>query len=144
MSTDQTSNHPIVLYDGVCGVCNRFVQFVLTRDPLGRFRFASLQSRFAARVLGQHGRDPSDLSTIYVVVREGEGTPQLLQKASAVLFILARLGGLWMLCRPLAWCPVSALDVMYDLLARRRYRILGRLDRCAVPSEEWKERFVEV
>lgn len=143
MSTSQTSNHPIVLYDGVCGLCNRFVQFVLARDPLGQFRFASLQGRFAAHLLGQHGKDSRDVSTIYVVVPEDEGNIRLLQKARAVLFILVRLGGLWMFCRPLAWCPVSALDLMYDLLARWRYRIFGRLDTCAVPSEKWKGRFLE-
>jgi len=60
--------HPILLYDGVCGLCNRLNQFVLKRDPTGIFRFASLQSELAARILQRHGADATDLDTVYVVV----------------------------------------------------------------------------
>jgi predicted DCC family thiol-disulfide oxidoreductase YuxK len=60
--------HPIILYDGVCGLCNRLNQFVLRRDREGTFRFAWLQSPLAARILAQHGANPQDLDTVYVVL----------------------------------------------------------------------------
>src|SRR6202040_495149 len=60
--------NPIVLYDGVCGLCNRTVQFVLKRDRAAIFRFASLQSPLASRILAGHGKDASDLDTVYVVL----------------------------------------------------------------------------
>ena len=61
-------SHPILLYDGVCGLCNRFVQFILRRDRDAVFRFAALQSAFAATILARHGANPSALDTVYVVV----------------------------------------------------------------------------
>src|SRR3954466_1711643 len=84
---------PIILYDGVCGLCNRLTRFVIRRDPRGRFRFASLQSPFAAEVLARHGKDPRVLDTLYVVLDHGGPSERLLRKARAGLFILAEIGG---------------------------------------------------
>src|SRR5579863_10454909 len=88
-------SHPIVLYDGVCGLCNRFIQFVLRRDPSGFFRFASLQSPLAASILARHGQHPEALDTVYAVL--DCDTPQefLIARSDAILFVLAQLGGLW-------------------------------------------------
>ena len=84
--------HPILLYDGVCGLCNRMNQFVLRRDPDGTFSFASLQSSLAARILARHGADPQDLDTVYVVVNYELPDEQLLARSDAVIFILKQLG----------------------------------------------------
>ncbi len=84
--------HPIVLYDGVCGLCNRLVQFILRRDPAGVFRFASLQSGMAARVLARHGVDARDLDTVYVVLDYDTADELLLARSDAVIYILRHLG----------------------------------------------------
>ena len=84
--------HPILLYDGVCGLCNRLVQFILRRDPDGLFRFAALQSELAGRILARHGVDAQDLDTVYVVVDYGLREEDLLARSDAVVFILRHLG----------------------------------------------------
>ena len=85
-------SHPILLYDGVCGLCNRFVQFILQRDAAAVFRFASLQSPLAARILTRHGADPADLDTVYVVVNYDLPDEHLLARSDAVIFVLKHLG----------------------------------------------------
>jgi predicted DCC family thiol-disulfide oxidoreductase YuxK len=84
--------HPIILYDGICGLCNRVNQFVLRRDPEGVFRFASLQSAVAGRILARHGANPEDLDTVYVVVDYELPEERLLPRSDAVIFILKQLG----------------------------------------------------
>jgi len=85
-------SNPILLYDGVCGLCNRFVQFILRRDAAGVFRFAALQSGLAGRVLGRHGKDARDLDAVYVVVDYELPGERVLARADAVIFILGHLG----------------------------------------------------
>jgi predicted DCC family thiol-disulfide oxidoreductase YuxK len=91
-SASESIAHPILLYDGVCGLCNRLVKFVLRRDPAGMFRFASLQSGFAGTVLARHGADTRDLDTVYVVVNCDLADEHLLSRSDAVVFILRHLG----------------------------------------------------
>ncbi len=89
--------HPIILYDGVCGLCNRLNQFILRRDPDAIFRFASLQSPFAERILSRHGANPQDLDTVYVVVnldltnhdlaKEAQPDERLLPRSDAIIFV---------------------------------------------------------
>lgn len=86
------SGHPILLYDGVCGLCNRLVQFILRRDAEGVFRFASLQSGLAGRILARHGADARDLDTVYVVVDYELPEEQMLPRSDAVIFILRQMG----------------------------------------------------
>lgn len=83
--------HPILLYDGVCGLCNRLVQFILRRDAAGVFRYASLQSEFAARILARHGADGRDLDTLHVVLDYDTTGELLLARSEAVIFILRHL-----------------------------------------------------
>ena len=85
---------PVLLYDGVCGFCNRLVQFVLRHDDKKIFRFAALQSSFGSRVLTQHGVDTSATNTAYVLV-SGEEGQVLLQRSAAILFVMGRFGGIW-------------------------------------------------
>jgi predicted DCC family thiol-disulfide oxidoreductase YuxK len=86
--------HPVLLYDGVCGFCNRLVQFVLRHDRERIFRFASLQSSFGSRVLTLHGVDSSGMRTAYVL-ESGDQGQELLQQSEAILFVMGRLGGIW-------------------------------------------------
>lgn len=134
----------IILFDGVCGLCNGFVAFVWPRDRHRRFRFAPLQSGAARAILARHGRDATALDTVIVVVDPGMPSERLLDRSAAGLHVLAALGGGWALvARLLGWLPRPLLDLAYRLLARNRYRLFGRLDACAVPGPEHRERFIE-
>jgi len=134
--------HPIILYDGVCGLCNRLNRFVLARDPAARFRFAALQSPLAAEILGRHGRDPRDLDTLYLVLASGQPEERLLQKSEAALWILRELGG-WRAAGLLRIVPRRVRDLGYDLVARTRYRLFGRYDTCPLPDPRHRARFLD-
>jgi len=137
--------HPILLYDGVCGLCNRLNQFVLRRDPAGIFRFASLQSALAARTLSRHGADATDLDTVYVVVNPDQPDEYLLARSDAAIFVLKQLGGFWGLLGFVAqFKPRFLRDLGYRVVARNRYRFFGRSETCFLPSSENRGRFLDV
>ena len=136
--------HPVLLYDGVCGFCNRVVQFALHHDHEKVFRFASLQSSFGSRVLTQYGVDASALTTVYVLASGDEGQ-LLLQRSEAILFLMGRFGGIWrMLAQMARLLPLGIRDSAYNLIARHRYRIFGRYDSCPLPSAADRERFLQL
>ena len=140
---DDPSN-PILFYDGVCGLCNRLVQFVLRHDSRDRFRYASLQSQFAEEVLKQFGADPRDLDTVYVVLNHGRPDARLAERSDAVVLILRELGGIWKpLSFPLRLLPRWLRDWKYDLVARYRYRVFGKYDSCPLPQEKDKRKFLD-
>jgi len=127
----------VIFYDGVCGLCDRTVRFVLARDSARRFRFAALQSDYAAAALAAHGRDARDLDTVCVL--DGE---RLHIKSDAVLAILERLGGVWRLASLARLLPRALRDLGYDWVVRNRYRWFGRFDQCALPPPELRDRFL--
>jgi predicted DCC family thiol-disulfide oxidoreductase YuxK len=145
-------DHPILLYDGVCGFCNWAVRFILKHDRDGVFRFASLQSEWAKRVLARHGADASRLDTLYVVLNYPEqpdviplGQESLLSRSDAVLFVLNELGGIWRtLGRVLRVLPRAVTDWGYRTFARYRYSLFGRYDSCPLPSEATRSRFLDL
>jgi predicted DCC family thiol-disulfide oxidoreductase YuxK len=128
---------PVILYDGLCGLCDRYVQFVLRYDQRRRFRFAPLQGAFAARALARHGMLPSGPSLDSVVLVEEAGLPteRLRVRSDAVLAIVEELGGAWRLTTFLRVIPRPLRDAVYRLIARMRHRLFGRLDACAVPAD---------
>ena len=134
---------PLILYDGVCGLCNRLNRFVLARDPSGRFRFAALQSPLAGGILTRHGRDPRDLDTLYLVLGHGRPDERLLWKSDAVLWILRALGGPWRGAGALRVVPRGLRDLGYDLVARTRYGLFGRYDACPLPDPRHRARFLD-
>jgi predicted DCC family thiol-disulfide oxidoreductase YuxK len=134
---------PIILYDGVCGLCNRLNRFVLARDPAGRFRFAALQSALAREILARHGRDPRDLDTLYLVLGYGRADERLLRKSDAALWILGALGGRWGAAAALRVLPARVRDLGYDLVARTRYRLFGRYESCLLPEPRHRTRFLD-
>ena len=141
--------HPIILYDGVCGLCNRLNQFVLRRDREGIFRFAWLQSPLAARILAHHGANPQDLDTVYVVLnhdltKEAEPDELLLPRSDAVIFVLKRLGGIWkVLGLFVQLLPRRLRDWGYRIVARKRYRAFGRFETCMLPSAGDRGKFID-
>ncbi len=136
------ADQPLVLYDGVCGLCNRTVRFVLRRDKRGVFRFAPLQSDLGQELLQRHGRDPRELQTIYVVLERGTSAEHLLNRSAAAQEICRRLGGIWRLCAVFNVLPRSWRDALYDFVARRRYRWFGKYESCPLPRPEERERFL--
>jgi predicted DCC family thiol-disulfide oxidoreductase YuxK len=134
----------ILLYDGVCGLCNRFVQFILRHDRNAIFRFASLQNPFAARILARHGINPTDLDTFYVVLDYDLPNESLLSRSDAVAFVLKQLGGPWSpAAHLLQLLPKFLRDPAYNAVARHRHRIFGRLDVCTVPRDADHKRFLD-
>ena len=137
-------SNPILLYDGVCGLCNRLVQFTLRHDHQNLFRFASLQSPFAAQILARYGVSASDLNTFYVLVQYEQGDEQLLGGSDAVPYVLTELGGGWRACGSLwKWLPRSIRDVLYALVARNRYQFFGKLDACPMPDVRHRSKFLD-
>lgn len=134
----------LILYDGVCGLCNGFVRFLLPRDRHDRLRFASLQSGFARDLLARHGEDARDLGTVYVVVNGRDGGVRLLRKSRAVLHVVRGLGGMWRVAALLAVCPPGLLDAGYDLVAKNRYRLFGKYEACLMPDPKWRDKFIDV
>lgn len=134
----------LILYDGVCGLCNHFVQFVVKHDPNARFRYASLQSKTGQALLTKHGRDPNVVDTV-VLVRDYE-TPSenILVKARAGLFILRSLGWPWKIFYAYNILPAFFLNFFYDIMAKWRYRLFGKHDTCRIPTPEERRRFIDV
>lgn len=136
---------PIILYDGVCGLCNRLVQFLLRHDRQGRLRFASLQSDFAAKVLQRHGIDPKDLDTLHVIENYEQSGERVLQRSDAILRASRELGGFWSVSAAAAGVIPRALrDVVYRFVARNRYRVFGKYDTCMLPEPNQRSRFLDV
>ena len=143
-SATQCRGAPIVLYDGVCGFCNGAIRFVWRRDPVGRFRFAPLQSRFAREVLSRHQRDPTHIDTMYVIVDYDEPAERLLAKADGIFYVLQELGGIWRLGGLMRVLPDRLLDRVYDFIVGHRYSLFGKYDHCPLPDAGVRERFLDV
>ena len=138
-----TEPHPIIFYDGVCGLCNRLVQFLLKRDRHGRLKFASLQSDFAARILARHGIDPRDLDTLHVVMNHETAEERVLNRSDAVLRACRELGGVWMVFAAIARViPRGLRDAAYRFVARNRYRVFGKFEACMLPDPSQQNRFL--
>ncbi|AFO58868.1 thiol-disulfide oxidoreductase DCC family protein [Natrinema sp. J7-2] len=122
---------PIILFDGVCNLCNGFVQFVLPRDTEGQFRFASLQSDIGTALLAEHDLPTDDLESIVLI--EGEDS---YVKSDAVIRIARLLGGPYALLGPFRFLPRRLRDRAYDFVAARRYRWFGKKEQCAMPPAD--------
>ncbi len=137
-------SHPILLYDGVCGLCNRFVQFILRRDRDAVFRFAALQSAFAVAILAHHGANPGALDTVYVLVNHELPGEYLLSRSDAAIFVLKQLPFPWPpLALFLQLVPKFLRDPAYNVVARNRYRLFGRSEVCALPTTQDRGRFLD-
>ena len=133
----------LVLYDGVCGLCNRLLQFVLKHDSHAVFRFASLQSPIGIATVARWGGDPRDLSSLYVVAHFRKPYARLFTRSDAALFVARQLGWPWRMLFITALVPARFRDRAYDLVARSRYRVFGRYERCLLPSTASRSRFID-
>ena len=140
-----TISNPIILYDGVCGLCNRLIQFVLKRDRNDRFRFAALQGDFAGRVLQRHGVNPQILDTMYLLLNYSQPEERLASRSDAGIQVLAELGGVWRVLASIGqFLPRWFRDKIYNLIARNRYQIFGKFQTCQIPDEEYRSRFLDL
>ena len=130
-----------ILFDGVCNLCNGFVQFIIRHDPQGRFRFAALQSEAGRALLLAHGVAPATLAADPDSVLLLSGG-QLYSHSTAVLRIARGLGGGWRLAALGGVLPRAWRDGIYRFIARHRYRWFGRQESCLLPTAELKNRFL--
>lgn len=136
----------LMLYDGLCGFCNRSVRWVIKRDRHDRFRFAPQQSAIAEAVLARHGFDPQAMlaaNSVFLVVGHDLPGEQLLCRSDVTVQVLRLLGGGWeILGRLLGAVPRFLRDAVYKLIARIRFRIAGRYDSCPLPSPVERAKFL--
>jgi predicted DCC family thiol-disulfide oxidoreductase YuxK len=129
----------IVLFDGVCNLCNNTVQIIIDHDPTGHFRFASLQSETAKTLLAEHGMKPpeGDPDSI-LLVRDG----RVYSHSGAALRIAKKMSGAFKLLWLFIAVPWPIRDAVYRLIARNRYRWFGREESCRIPTPELRARFL--
>lgn len=127
----------VVLFDGVCNLCNASVLFIIDRDPGRHFAFAPLQGEGAARLLAEHGYGGAELGSVLLV----EGG-RVHARSTAALRIARRLRGAWPLLSALVVVPRPVRDAVYDWIGRNRYRWFGRQEACRIPTPESASRFV--
>lgn len=133
---DLSRKHPILFFDGVCGLCNSVVDWVTAKDPAGHFRFTPLQGATAAQILSDSERE--ELKTI-VILKNG----RIFKQSDAVIEILLDLKQPW---RGLGWIlkliPRTLRDFGYSCVATSRYRFFGKRETCRLPTAEERARFL--
>jgi predicted DCC family thiol-disulfide oxidoreductase YuxK len=127
----------LILFDGVCNLCNKAVQIVLKNDPEKHFRFASLQSETGKKIL-EHHHLQADNPESFLLVEEGK----VSQRSTAALKVARKLKGGWKLLYPLILIPAFIRDPVYNFIARNRYKWFGKNDVCWLPKPEYAERFI--
>ena len=127
----------VILFDGVCNLCNSSIDFILKRDKSNRFLVGALQEEPGKFLLTRFAADPEYLDSL-VLVEEG----QIFYRSTAALKIAKNLSGLWPLFYGLILLPVSWRDPVYDWIGRNRYRWFGKKNTCRLPSPEEKAKFL--
>lgn len=117
----------VLLYDGVCGFCNRTVQTVIAADRKGTLRFAALQSEFGQAVLARHP-ELKNVDSVILVKTEADGAERVFIRSTAALEVARYLGGLWSLLLAGYVVPTPLRDFFYDLFAKYRYTLFGKYD----------------
>lgn len=131
-------NKKIILFDGVCNLCNRSVQFIIKRDKKDVFRFAPLQSEIGEKLINERKIDPSKVDSIVLI----EPDIAYYIKSSAALKIGRSFGGGYHLLAIFQWVPRVIRDWVYDIIARKRYRWFGKREACMVPTPELSVKFL--
>lgn len=138
-----SSRDALLLYDGVCGLCDKFVRSLLRADRNKALRFAPLQGPTAAPILRRRGLSGDPLRTVVLVLGAGAPDERIFLRSDAALRAYGLLGGWRKAAAVLLALPPRALrDAAYDVIARRRTRWFGKFDACPIPPPEWRERFL--
>ena len=136
--TSKAPDKAIVLFDGVCNLCNGAVDFIIKRDPDNYFLFASLQSDIGQAALKALNKSTNELDSI-LLIQQGK----ILEKSSAALAIARRLSGFWPVLGIFRFLPKALRDPIYTLIANNRYAWFGKKETCRLPSPEERARFLE-
>ncbi len=137
MSGERTPDDgPVIVFDGVCVLCNGWVRFLLKHDRVGRYRFAAMQTDAGRALLATHGLDPDDPASFLLV----DG-PQAWTDSDAIRRVLTGLGGVWRLAGVIALVPRVVRDPLYRWVARNRYAWFGTTA-CRMPTDEERARFL--
>jgi predicted DCC family thiol-disulfide oxidoreductase YuxK len=132
-----TSDEPILLFDGVCHFCNHTVQFVIRHDKREKFRFAALQSSSGQKLLKKFDLPTNDFDSFVMIT-----TNTFYTKSTAALQVCLVLGGLWRILYVLKVLPKPLRDGIYTILAKNRYKWFGKEESCMIPSPELRKRFL--
>jgi predicted DCC family thiol-disulfide oxidoreductase YuxK len=132
--------YPILLYDGVCGFCQRTVQTILKYDTRGTMRFAPLQSPLGTAITARHRLAGVDSM---LLVQRSAGAERVFIRSDAALQVASYLGGWWKLLLVFSLVPCPLRDFLYDVFARYRYRLFGKYTSCPLPPPEVRARFLE-
>jgi len=128
----------IIVFDGVCVLCSRWVGFILLRDPRGQYKFAAMQTPSGRDLLVAHGIEPDD--PLSFLLLEGDAG---YTDTDAIVRILRSFGGGWRVAAALLWVvPRFIRNPLYRWLARHRYRLFGRYETCVVPGPDIVDRFL--
>jgi predicted DCC family thiol-disulfide oxidoreductase YuxK len=128
----------IILFDGVCNLCNGVIQFIIKRDKKDVFRYAALQSDLGLQLTAERGIDTSRVDS-FVLIEPGMA---YFIKSDAALEIAGDLKGLWPIFKLFKWVPTSLRNVIYDFVAQNRYKWFGRKDQCMIPTPELQAKFL--
>lgn len=131
-------NKKIILFDGVCNLCNSAVQFVIKRDKKDVFRFVALQSQLGQEILHHIGIDTKNIDSIILY----EPGIAYYYKSAAAIEIARSLGGLFLLGILFRLCPTAIANHLYDYIAKNRYRWYGKKEHCMIPSKEISSKFL--
>ena len=138
MGTIAEVKESVVLFDGVCNLCNGTVNFIIDRDPTGKLRFASLQSDFGQKVSSDYGLRPNQMDSVILLKDD-----KVFEKSEAILRIAGMLNGLWPAFGIFRILPRGLRDAVYNLIARNRYSWFGRSDACRIPTKDLQYRFLD-
>jgi predicted DCC family thiol-disulfide oxidoreductase YuxK len=127
----------ILLFDGVCNLCNGLVRFTIKRDPLAKIKFASLQSEGGQSLLKKFNLPTDDLDSFVYIIGE-----RYYLRSTAGLHLLKDLGRPWSLAYSFIVVPAFIRDLVYKLIAKKRYSLFGKRDTCMVPTPEIRQRFL--
>ena len=137
MGADSALDKPVVLFDGVCNLCSSSVIFIIKRDRASKIKFASLQSEFGQEQMKRF-KLPASLLNSVLLIKNGK----LYQRSNAALEIVSVLDGLWPLFFIFKIVPRFFRDLIYDWIAKNRYRWFGKKEECMIPTLEMRERFI--
>lgn len=136
-TTSENQEYDILLFDGVCNLCNSSVNFIIDRDPKKHFKFAALQSEFGQSKLKELGFNQEEFDSL-VLLSHGK----VYRKSSAALRIAKKLNGLWPLLYIFIIIPPFIRHGVYDIIGKNRYKWFGKQDSCRMPTLELKQRFI--
>ncbi len=131
------NTHPIILFDGVCNLCNNSVQYVIKHDPNELFRFASLQGETGQQLLKQYGLSTNDMNS-FVLIRDNKA----YTRSVAALNVAKQLTGFTKLLYGFIIVPPFIRNAVYNLIARNRYKWFGKKDSCMIPTAALRARFL--